>query len=315
MKNLIKIRFLQLYRELVKAGWWASSIGVILFLLVVTKILKSKGQSADSFMILYALISIILSIQFIRKDKRILSVILPEKFKFYYLLEYFIFSLPFVISCLIVGGYLEIIMFYIFCFTITQLDLSVNILQKNRRVLLAKFIDKNNFEWLSGMRRMQYAMIIMYIFCVVISYWHFAGFICLGVVTFLFSSCYNECESQFILTLHENDSENFIKSKIKKHLVQYFIFILPILLIYFIHYPEKWIFYVPLIIVYLANYLVYILNKYKSYVPNQTLQSNSIIVAITFAGMFIPYLFPISLILVFVFYSKAIHNLKPYFNA
>lgn len=302
MKNLIKIRFLQLYRELLKAGWWASSIGVILFLLVITKILKSKGQSADSFMILFTLISIILSIQFIRKDKRILSVILPQQYKFYYLLEYFIFSLPFVISCLIVGGYLEIIIFYLFCFIITQLDLSVNVLQKNRRILLTKFIDKNNFEWISGMRRMQYAMIMIYSFCVVISYWHFAGFICLGVATFLFSSCYNECESQFVLTLHKNNSESFMQHKIKKHLIQYFKFILPILLIYFIHYPEKWIFYLPLLTVYLANYLVYILNKYKSYMPNKTLQSNAIIVGMTSAGMFIPYLFPISLILVFVFY-------------
>jgi hypothetical protein len=315
MKNLIKIRFLQLYRELVKAGWWASFVGMMMCLVIIMKILKSDGQNIESYLILMTMSFGVFGIQSIRKDKRTLTVIFPNIYKIYYFLEYFIFSLLFVIPYIFIKGFLGIILFWASCFLITQIDISLKPFGKIKTILLSKSIEKDNFEWISGMRNIQFPMIIIYLFCLVLSYWHFAGFICLGVITFLFSSCYNECESQFVLTLKDSNSKDFVKKKLKKHLTQYVKFNLPILLVYFIHYPDKWIFYVPLMIVYVANYVVYILNKYKSYMPNQILQSNVVIVGLTSAGMFIPYLFPISLILVFVFYPKAIHNLKTYFHA
>jgi hypothetical protein len=315
MKNLIKIRFLQVYRELIKAGLWAALIGLIIFGFLIIKITQSSilPPTPNEFALIFCFL--IWAIHSVRKDKRTLSVIFPNTIKQFYFIEYSVFSLPLIIPLIIHGDYLGILLFYFSILVIIILDISVDLSSKKKGILLSKFIEKDNFEWLAGMRNVQFFMIILYLFCLVISYWHFAGFICLGLITFMFSSCYNECESQFILTLKESNSKDFVKKKLKKHLIQYFKFILPILIAYFIHYPDKWIFYVPLLIVYVANYMVYILNKYKSYIPNQTLQSNAVIVGLTSAGMFIPYLFPISLILVFVFYPKAIQNLKPYFHA
>ena len=315
MNSIIKIRFLQIYRELVKAGWMATFVSLILYGLIVLKITQSSimPPSADELVIIFALI--VFSIHSIRKDKRTLKVILNNQVKKFYFLEYLIFSFPFIFPLILHQNYLGILLFYFLILLTIFLDISINLGKDKRTVWLSKFIEKDNFEWIAGMKKIQYLMIVIYIFSIILSYWHFAGFICLAVITFLFSNCYNECESQFVLTLRENSSNEFINNKLKKHLIQYFIFISPILFIYFIHYPDKWIFYLPLLIVYIANYIVYILNKYKSYTPNQILHSNGIIVAITATGMFIPYLFPISLILVFVFYSKSIHNLKTYFHA
>jgi hypothetical protein len=221
MKKLIKIRFIQIYRELVKAGWWASLVGLIMCLGVIMIILKSDGQNNKSYLVLISLVFGIFSIQSLRKDKRTLTVIFPNNHKYFYFLEYVVFSLPFVISFLFIGGYLEIVLFWIIFFLITQLDISVNPLGKFKTVLFSKFIEKDNFEWISGMRKIQYFLLIIYVFCFILSYWHFAGFICLGVITFLFSNCYNECESLFLLTLNDKNSQGFIKNKLRKHLIQY----------------------------------------------------------------------------------------------
>lgn len=315
MKKLLQIRFLQIYRELVKAGWWASLIGLIIYVFLIIKITQSSvlPPTPNEFAIIFCLC--IWAIHSVRKDKRTLSVIFPNALKQLYFIEYSVFSLPLIIPLIIYGDYLGILLFYFSILVIIVLDISVDLSSKKKTVLLSKFIEKDNFEWHSGMRKTQYPLIGLYVFCIVISYWHFTGFICLGVITLLFSEYYVECESQIILTLNSELSAIFIQNKLKKQTFQYLKFTFPILFIYFIHYPDKWIFYVPLIIVYLSNYWVYILNKYKSYQPNQILRANYIYVLITFIGMFIPYCFPISIILIFRFYPKAIQNLKPYFDA
>lgn len=315
MKKILHIRFLQIYRELIKAGWWALLVGLILYGMLIIKLTQSSilPPTPNEFAMTFCFC--IWAIHSIRKDKRTLIVIFPDTIKQFHFLEYSVFSLPFIIPLMIQGDYIGILLFYSSILMTIILDISINLGNKKRKVWLSKFFEKDNFEWRAGMRKAQYPLIGVYLFCLVISYWHFAGFICLGMITLFFSEYYSECESQIVLTLNEESSKIFIQNKLKKQTLQYLKFIFPILLSYFIHYPDKWIFYVPLLIVYLSNYWVYILNKYKSYQPNQTLRANYIYVLITFIGMFIPYCFPISIIMIFRFYPKAIQNLKPYFHA
>ena len=315
MQNLLKIRLLQLYRELVKAGWWAVLIALIIYFTVVVKITRPSVALLEGSELVILFVMALFSINSLRKDKRLLKQIFADNYKKYLFVEYAIFSTPLTIPYLFSSFKIGIIIFLFSCFIITQLDISVKISLKNQVIILKKFISSNNFEWIAGMRKSQYLIMALYIFGIVISYWHFAGFITLGVVTFIFSTFYDNCESQFILTLEENNSRNFIISKLKVHLWQYTKFILPFLYCYFIHYPDKYIFYLPLLLVYYANFIVFILNKYKSYIPNTHLSSNMVIAGLCFAGMFLPYLFPISFVLIFIFYRKSIHNLKDYFYA
>lgn len=315
MQILLKIRLLQLYRELVKAGWWAVLIALIIYLCIVIKIVRPSVALWQGSELILLFMMTLFSIHSLRKDKRLLKQIFPNNYKKYLFLEYVSFSLPLTIPYLFSDFKIGIIIFLISCFLINQLDISVKTSLKNQSIILKKFISSNNFEWIAGMRKSQYLIITLYIFGIIISYWHFAGFITLGVITFVFSTFYDNCESQFVLTLEANNSPNFIISKLRMHLWQYTKFILPFLFCYFIHYPDKYIFYLPLLSVYYANFIVFILNKYKSYIPNVRLSSNMIIASLCFFGMFLPYLFPISFVLIFIFYRKSIHNLKDYFHA
>jgi hypothetical protein len=315
MKNLLQIRFLQFYREILKAGWWAWLVILVFYVVLVIKITHPSVMQPTPLELLIFFGIGVFSIHFSRKDKRLLSVIFPKKDKIYLFLEYLVFSLPLILPYIFIKEFLGIILFWTSCFLTAQINYSWSFGNKSTKVLLSFFIKKQYFEWYAGMRKLQYFIILLYLFCLGISYWHFSGFICLGVITFFLSEFYNEGESVFLLTIEENTAKEFLDNKLKKHLIQYLKFILPILLFYFLHYPENWILFLTLLMVSISNFLVYILNKYKSYIPNQRLSSNSVIVGFTFVGMFVPYLFPISILLVFVFYRKSLTNLKQYFHA
>jgi hypothetical protein len=315
MKNLLQIRFLQFYREIIKAGWWAWLVILVIYVALVIKITHPSVMQPTPHELLFLFGIGVLSIHFSRKDKRLLSVIFPKKDKMYLFLEYLVFSLPLILPYILIKEFLGIILFWILCFLTAQINYSWSFGNKSTKVLLSFFTKKQYFEWYAGMRKLQYFIILLYLFCLGISYWYFSGFICLGVITFFLSEFYNEGESVFLLTIEENTAKEFLDNKLKKHLIQYLKFILPILLFYFLHYPENWLLFLTLLIVSISNFLVYILNKYKSFIPNQRLSSNSVIVGFTFIGMFVPYLFPISIILVFVFYRKSLTNLKQYFHA
>ncbi len=230
-------------------------------------------------------------------------------------LEYLCLTLPVLIPMLVLGLYLEIILFCISLFLLPFFNFSLNINTFKIPNLLSFGIDRHNFEWIAGMRRMQFAFVILYSLGIVIGFYHFAGFITLGLITFIFSVFYEECESQFVLTFEFDSTKVFLINKLKRHILQYTKVSLPLLLFYFMRYPEKYIFYLPLLLIYYTNFIVFILNKYKSYIPNQKITSNRIIAGLAFMGMFLPYLFPISFVLCFIFYRKSIINLKTYFHA
>ena len=192
MKKLLYIRFLQIYRELLKAGWWASVVGLVLYGMLIIKITQSSVLLPMPNELALAFCFCIWAIHSIRKDKRTLSVIFPNEIKQLYFLEYSIFSLPFIIPLIIHGDYIGIVLFYISVLITVFLDISIDLGAKKKTVWLSKLIEKDNFEWLAGMRKTQYPIMGLYIFCIVISYWYFAGFICLGMITLFFSDYYKE---------------------------------------------------------------------------------------------------------------------------
>ena len=171
------------------------------------------------------------------------------------------------------------------------------------------------FEWRAGMRKNQYLFIILYILAIAIGQKYGQAFIIIGLITFVFASFYNEAEPKVFLIIKHNNAYDFIISKLLTHVKWYLFFTLPLFLFYFISYPKFILFYIALYIIYILNFLVFILNKYKSYIPNKLNNSNTVIIGLLFAGLFLPFLFPISIILVVVYYQKSVKNLKSYFNA
>lgn len=102
--------------------------------------------------------------------------------------------------------------------------------------------------------------------------------------------------------------------KLKKHVFLFLKLLSPLILFYACMYPAEIYIFLLLLITYIANYIVFILNKYKSFVPDTRLSSNQFLVSFLFLGIFLPYLFPVSLVLIFIFYRKAVLTLNFYLS-
>ncbi|WP_141234846.1 hypothetical protein [Flectobacillus sp. BAB-3569] len=177
------------------------------------------------------------------------------------------------------------------------------------------WIPPSQFEWRAHFRRNGWGIYSLYLLTIVIGVWHWAGFIGLGVVTISLAGCYNHCESLLILKLEHSSARRFLKEKILTQYLLFGKFVAPIVFWYIFRFPEHWLAYLILLFFYFLNFVVLILNKYKSYIPNESVTSGNVYVGMILLGMLLPYFFPISIVLFVVFYPKAIKNLQTYFYA
>jgi hypothetical protein len=314
IQYLLKLRLKQAQRNLKSVGLLYGIFIIAFYAMVLMKLFKSNTVENLQITAILLVISI-LSLHFTRSDKRFIFTTFHENAIKIFIAEYNLLVLP--ISFTLILGPVPYLFFAVhFAISliafIEKTTLSISF---TGNYLFFTFIPKNMFEWRAGMRKNQYFIILLYLLCLGLGFKFYGSFVILGIITFILSSFYNEAEPRNILLINHKNGNEFLIEKMKDHIKFYLIFIAPILLLYFVKYPKYWIFYIPLLLIYILNFLVFILNKYKSYIPNQLNNSNSAIVGMMFIGMFIPFLFPLSIILVFVYYRKSIKNLNQYFNA
>lgn len=312
--ELLKLRLIQAQRILKSVGLLYTVLIFCTYLLIILKLFKSTQPESHQTAAILLIVSI-LSLHYSRPDKRFIYTTFHEKARLVYIWEYNIIAFLFSFPLLFGPNYY---LFLIVHFAISIISLTefkpLNI-SFSRTYLIFPFIPKQLFEWRAGMRKNQFLILPLYILAIALGFKFYGSFLILGVITIIISNFYNEAEPMNILLLNHLNSKEFIREKLITNLQFYLIFISPILLLYFLKYPEYLIFYIPLLVIYILNFLVFILNKYKSYIPNKLNNSNNVIAGLLFVGMFLPFLFPISIILVFVYYKKSLTNIDLYFNA
>jgi hypothetical protein len=312
--ELLKLRLIQAQRILKSVGLLYTVLIFFTYLIIILKLFKSTQPESHQTAAILLIVSI-LSLHYSRPDKRFIYTTFHEKATLVFTWEYniiaFLFSFPLLFGP---NNYLFLIVHFAISI-ISLIEFKPLNISFSSTYLIFPFIPKQFFEWRAGMRKNQFLILLLYFLAIGLGIKFYASFVILGLITFIISSFYNEAEPLNILLLNQTNAKDFIRKKLLSHLKYYLIFISPILLLYFFKYPDYLIFYVPLLIIYILNFLVFILNKYKSFVPNKLNNSNTVIVSMMFAGMFLPFLFPLSIILVFVYYRKSISNLNAYFNA
>ncbi len=313
MINILLLRYIQLKRLLVEAGWIAILIGAIMGIMLVLRLLLVIQLNPWTAM-LSALAPWTVHLQ--RKDKRLIQMLFSQNYPLYYWLEYNLVLMPWYIALI---AYQIPVVYIGVAIMLTGLigwvNRTVELPKIRQHVVLKSIMLEGNFEWIAGMRQHQWPIILIYIGVLIIGTWYPSGYLGIGLITMFFLSFFNRCESLPIVLLEATTAQSFLYQKILFQTKQYLVFVGPLMVLYGIHYPEKLLFFIALQVVYVLNYLVFILNKYKSYQPNIGVPSNTVIGGFLFVGMFLPYMFPISMVLCFVFYQKSIRNLKFYFNA
>ncbi len=312
--NLLYLRLKQAQRALKSVGPFYGLLIIITYILVayVVNFHQQKDQHINVAILLFMLIC---TIHFSRNDRKFISEIFHSNASTVHVLEYNLLIFP--ISFLLIFGDfpLSFLLLHLAISIVSFFGFKTVSFTLLNSYILFSYIPKTNFEWRSGMRKYQWSILALYLLCIGLGFKFYGSFMILGLIIFIFSSFYLEFEPAHIIILTEKDSKSFIKNKLTTELKLLLVFVAPILILYFLKYPEYLQFYFPLFSIYLLNYIVFILNKYKSYIPNGYNNSNIGIVVIQLLGIFFPYLFPISIILAFVFYRKAINNLSKYLYA
>jgi hypothetical protein len=176
---------------------------------------------------------------------------------------------------------------------------------------ISKYIPAAQFEWISGIRKNFYLLIILFLLALILSPVKLFGIVPLLLINSVFLGFYNYFEPLVMLNPENLSPETFLTRKINFFRNVLFTANGPVLLINSILNPESAWFNVFFLFAFLifASCSVYI--KYSKYEPNGSLTA-SIDFLILFASLFFPYLIPLSIIIYFSSRKKAVERLKEF---
>jgi len=310
--NLLKVRFLQIYREF-------SSIGLLRILFIVCAIAplllifiyQKLKVSPYGYIIAGVFLLLILSIHRKRKDYFFLYKLSGNPSPVYFI-EYCVFSLPLAILFVITKQFLPLLPFYLLMFTFSFLKPTVSTYYTFNGIV--QFVPNGLFEWQSGLRKNLVVLFPSYLLGLfgVINFWFFV--VSIFLITVVFVSFYSEYEPIKMLEAKEHGAARFLKDKITRHLLYFSLLILPIVLISLVH-LNFWIYTLISFVLSINLILFGILLKYSYYYPNSISSSHQFITAIVCLISLILPISAIVLLLNIFYYGKAINNLKNYLHA
>ncbi len=310
--TLIKIRFLQIYREIIDIGLFR---GLIIFVIMLPMFMGFLYQRLSmpiyNHIITGFALFFVLLIHRQRKDYNFLVKI--SKFPpLTFFIEYLVFSIPLITLFIATFQIVHLAIYMVLLLPISFLIPLPKVVRTN--TLFIKYIPSGLFEWKSGFRKNTFAIILFYVIGILGIYSIWFSVVSLFLIIMVISSFYSEFEPRKILEASELNSSNFLKTKILGHLKYLILFILPIFVISLAHY-EYWIFILIAFLVVINLVAGAILLKYAFYYPNDVSGIHQIVVSIVLFLAIIPPISIVLLLLNFLFYFKAVQNLNNYLNA
>lgn len=309
--QLILIRFKQLYRILKQVGWLRAFILIgIISLLSHIYIIKIH-QSLFAYYALAAILFIIVSIHFKRKDLFFLKCNFYN-YKYIIAFEYYSISFPILLSLLIHSHWVAFGILIKSIFLISNMNFKIKYHISDFKIF--RFIPLYVFEWRAGTRRNYIILIIIWLISLFFSFIVVSVPLGLFIISVILISFIESNESYQMIIAYEISSHDFLKSKFINHIKLYFFITSPLVLFFLIFNYNLW--YVILIeyIILILIQIYYIFIKYSFYVPNEKSPAVQVFGAIGFLAAFVPFLWPVLLFLLIRFYFKSINNLNFYLN-
>lgn len=312
--TLIKIRFLQLKREIKLLGLLYNILILIVLALSVYQVFKLNDNYYLSLYTFASNIGILFLAQITRRDRNFIFLHLknPQKSIF---TEYVILSF-------ILSGFLLFSRYWYFFLLIILFSYAISFAKysfrkKTKLGFLGKIISPKNFEWLSGIRKYKYSFGILYALSLSVSPFVFLPLLVLWILTVQIISFYEECEPLHFLFADNCNPARFLKKKIINHSFLLLCLYFPVLVINSIFNPNLIIFNFVFFIVQLTVLALTVFFKYKIYFPREIIPGNTIYLVVIqvctvlpFVIGSIPFLLPLPLFLCFKYYFSAKQNLK-----
>jgi len=311
---ILKIRLLSALRWIKELGF-IRIIFMIIFAAAIFKSFLDINNSLNGIAVIILLnASAIYSIHFSRKDGFFLESLNIKK-KLFYSLEYFIYSLPF-FALIIISEY-----FHFSLYIFLLLGIAINI--KSGSLVKINFASGKSlfppyaFEWISGVRTNFFALTIIYILGLALSYQLAGGILAIAILTLIISSFFIENEPLLLIESYRLPPKKLILTKVFQTVKIYLIFILPIAIMHLIFFYELWYLMAGLIFLCLMIIVSSVLTKYAFYSEEITSSKmNYIIIGIivfSIASAFYmtgPFLFPLPFFMMYYLYRKGVKNLE-----
>lgn len=309
--TLVRVRLHQIRRQLESLGLLYVFILFVFFCGLVFAVYTAYRQEEKSWYVFSLTILALFLIHTSRKDKQFVysQVDYPVQNIF---AEYFIFTLPVSIPALFTSHWycfpLLILSFYIIS--------NIKIIVKQRTMFpnLSKIISSQNFEWLSGLRKNLIPVVICWILAAITCRIRILPLVFLWFIMIAATSFYQECESLQILFASSSSPQKMLKQKIINHTKILLIIFVPILIVNSVFNPDFILINVAFLLIQITILIFAILLKYTTYIPNENLKGNTVLLSAVTIGALIPFLLPIPLIMCFRNYGRSVKNLKNYFN-
>ncbi|UZR99920.1 hypothetical protein [Chondrinema litorale] len=310
--NLLKIRLLQAFRILKQLGLLYSIILLIICLVAGVNIFQPNISDNQAYIYTGLCLFTLSSVHFSRKDDFILNMI--SKHAIYMMLsEYILATSPISIHLLVNGKYEAVLMLLVGILLLILFGKKFNTERKNH-VPQLPFLKYYEFEWISGLRQSYLVLLFIFIMAASLVFVPFLSLLFVWYISLSIASFYQEFESIEVLLLHEGTINQFLTKKVLIHLKNYWIFNLPVLVLYYFFHPEHWLILLLLIVFITLGLIFTILNKYASYEPASTTVGNSVLITIVFGSVLIPFFAPVPVFLIFRKYFAAKTNLNSYFK-
>ncbi|MHC1707069.1 MAG: hypothetical protein AB9842_06045 [Bacteroidales bacterium] len=307
VRQVLKIRFLQAYRIASELGIFRFLFMVCVVIIIFAFIFNQFQYPINGLVTTVICIALILMIHTLRKDHIFLSFISNNP-QHIYLAEYTILTLPLTgltlatwrpeLSLLLLTG-------------ITMISFSnskiKHQLHKPNKLLLS-LIPYQCFEIRSGLRQHFFFLFPLNILGLILGFWPGTAPIILILNTLVFSGFYLHGEPRNLLDIRELTPKKMIFHKLRSNLMVFVLFQLPVSMVCIFFNPHTYLLILLIFIISLLLTVFSILLKYATYKPNTDLRANSII-----SGLMIIML-PALIIMLPLYYYKAIHHLKPYLD-
>lgn len=311
---VLKIRIISALRWIRELGFIRMIILIIFIAAFFKSLLDINNTAFGIAGIILLNASVIYSIHFSRKDDFFLSSLGLNK-KLLFVLEYFLYSVPFLILILVSNNFFLGVYFFIL------IGASVNIKSGNR-IKINFFSGKSllpvyAFEWISGVRTNVIPIFIIYLLGIIFSYQLAGGVLAIIILTLIFSSFYIENEHLMFIEAYKLSGKNFLRLKIFQAFKIFLISILPIAILHLFFFYEQWYLITGVILICLVIITSSVLTKYAFYSEEiSSSKMNYIInglIIFSFVSAFYmtgPFLFPLPFIMAVYLYKKASQNLE-----
>ncbi|HEY5368012.1 MAG TPA: hypothetical protein VIJ75_03395 [Hanamia sp.] len=308
---LLRVRLHQAKRQLNSLGiFYALILFGFLCIAIFYTFLAYREKDKSPYVFAVTILTLA-GIHFSRSDKEFVNNHVARPIQNIFT-EYLIFSFPFILPSIFTSQWFYFPTWVLACFLIAPIKASFR--QRTRFPHLSKIISPQNFEWLTGLRKNLVLFIVLWILAIITCRVRILPLIFLWFMIVTATSFYQQCESLQVLFASSESPGRLIKKKIETAVSFTAILVVPILVINSIFNPTLILVNAIFLLVQITIIVFAILLKYTTYLPNENLKGNTIIISMVTIGALIPFLLPIPAIMCFRNYNRSIKNLKHYID-